>query len=209
MPRRGIRPPRNRCCRILNRGEVDRSRLGPTAPYSRFHRSGLAALRQARDRCPGAQDRPARRVAPQGRKVAERDAERVRELLLCAYRIPYEIKVTHIDILAVSHNRQDGLDAGRRFLTWLWDRIRTGQIVLHSTNALGSRRPAINRCRARGLPARIASRNHQRPHLANSTDLLPNLVSTRSQRGVQPPDGKVGDSASDPDWLDHGFTRAL
>jgi hypothetical protein len=144
-----------------------------------------------------------------GRKVAERDAESVRELLLCAYRIPYEIKASHIDILAVSHNRQDGLDAGRRFLTWLWDRIRTGQIVLHSTDALRSRRPAINRCRSRGLPARIASRNQQRPHLANSTDLLPNLVSTRSQSGVQPPDGKVGDSASDPDWLDHGFTRAL
>lgn len=46
-----------------------------------------------------------------GHKVPELDEENVRELSLYSYRILYEIKATHIDILAVIHKRQD-LQAG-------------------------------------------------------------------------------------------------
>ena len=42
-----------------------------------------------------------------GRKVPELDDEAVRELSLYSYRIVYEIKITHIDILAVIHKRRD------------------------------------------------------------------------------------------------------
>lgn len=42
-----------------------------------------------------------------GRKVPELDDEAVRELSLYSYRILYEIKTTHIDILAVIHKRRD------------------------------------------------------------------------------------------------------
>ena len=42
-----------------------------------------------------------------GRKVPELDNEAVRELSLYSYRILYEIKTTHIDILAVIHKRRD------------------------------------------------------------------------------------------------------
>jgi plasmid stabilization system protein ParE len=45
-----------------------------------------------------------------GRKVPELDDEEVRELSLYSYRILYEIKTTHIDILAVIHKRR-GLQA--------------------------------------------------------------------------------------------------
>lgn len=46
-----------------------------------------------------------------GRKVLELNEENVRELALYSYRILYEIKTTHIDILAVIHKRRD-LQAG-------------------------------------------------------------------------------------------------
>ncbi len=46
-----------------------------------------------------------------GRKVPELDDEAVRELSLYSYRILYEIKAPHIDILAVIHKRRD-LQAG-------------------------------------------------------------------------------------------------
>ena len=42
-----------------------------------------------------------------GHKVPELDGEAVRELSLYSYRILYEIKTTHIDILAVIHKRRD------------------------------------------------------------------------------------------------------
>lgn len=42
-----------------------------------------------------------------GCKVAELDDEAVRELSLYSYRILYEIKNTHIAILAVIHKRRD------------------------------------------------------------------------------------------------------
>jgi plasmid stabilization system protein ParE len=42
-----------------------------------------------------------------GRKVPEFDDEGVRELSLYSYRILYEIKITHINILAVIHKRRD------------------------------------------------------------------------------------------------------
>jgi plasmid stabilization system protein ParE len=42
-----------------------------------------------------------------GHKVPEFDDEAVRELSLYSYRILYEIKITHIDILAVIHKRRD------------------------------------------------------------------------------------------------------
>ena len=42
-----------------------------------------------------------------GRKVPKFDDEAVRELSLYSYRILYEIKTTHIDILAVIHKRRD------------------------------------------------------------------------------------------------------
>ena len=42
-----------------------------------------------------------------GRKVPELDEENVREVSLYSYRILYEIKTTHIDILAVIHTRRD------------------------------------------------------------------------------------------------------
>jgi plasmid stabilization system protein ParE len=42
-----------------------------------------------------------------GRKVPKFDDEAVRELSLYSYRILYEIKITHIDILAVIHKRRD------------------------------------------------------------------------------------------------------
>ena len=42
-----------------------------------------------------------------GRKVPELDNEALRELSLYSYRILYEIKTTHIDILAVIHKRRD------------------------------------------------------------------------------------------------------
>lgn len=43
--------------------------------------------------------------------MPELDDEAVRELSLYSYRILYEIKATHIDILAVIHKRRD-LQAG-------------------------------------------------------------------------------------------------
>ena len=46
-----------------------------------------------------------------GRKVPEFNEENVRELALYSYRILYEIKTSHIDILAVIHKRRD-LQAG-------------------------------------------------------------------------------------------------
>lgn len=42
-----------------------------------------------------------------GRKVSELNDENVRELELYSYRILYELKSTHIDILAVIHKRRD------------------------------------------------------------------------------------------------------
>jgi plasmid stabilization system protein ParE len=42
-----------------------------------------------------------------GRKVSELNDETVRELSLYSYRIIYEIKTTHIEILAVIHKRRD------------------------------------------------------------------------------------------------------
>ena len=39
--------------------------------------------------------------------MPELDNEAVRELSLYSYRILYEIKTTHIDILAVIHKRRD------------------------------------------------------------------------------------------------------
>jgi len=46
-----------------------------------------------------------------GRVVPELNEENVRELSLYSYRILYQIKAIHIDILAVIHKRQD-LQAG-------------------------------------------------------------------------------------------------
>ncbi len=42
-----------------------------------------------------------------GRKVPELSDETVRELSLYSYRILYEIKTTHIEVLAVIHKRRD------------------------------------------------------------------------------------------------------
>lgn len=42
-----------------------------------------------------------------GRMVPELNEETVRELPLYSYRILYEIKPTHIDVLAVIHKRRD------------------------------------------------------------------------------------------------------
>lgn len=42
-----------------------------------------------------------------GRKVPELDEDTVRELALYSYRILYEIKTTHIEVLAVIHKRRD------------------------------------------------------------------------------------------------------
>ncbi len=42
-----------------------------------------------------------------GHIVQELNIETVRELSLYSYRILYEIKPTHIDVLAVIHKRQD------------------------------------------------------------------------------------------------------
>lgn len=42
-----------------------------------------------------------------GRKVPELNEEAVRELPLYSYRILYEIKPAHIEVLAVIHKRQD------------------------------------------------------------------------------------------------------
>ncbi len=42
-----------------------------------------------------------------GRKVPELDEDLVREVSLYSYRILYEIKPTHIEILAVIHKRQN------------------------------------------------------------------------------------------------------
>jgi len=42
-----------------------------------------------------------------GRKVPELNDETVRELGLYSYRIVYEIKPTHIGVLAVIHKRRD------------------------------------------------------------------------------------------------------
>lgn len=42
-----------------------------------------------------------------GRVVPELNEENVRELSLYSYRILYQIKATHIDILAVIHKRRD------------------------------------------------------------------------------------------------------
>jgi plasmid stabilization system protein ParE len=42
-----------------------------------------------------------------GRMVPELNEEKVRELSLYSYRILYEIKTTHIEILAVIHKRRD------------------------------------------------------------------------------------------------------
>lgn len=43
----------------------------------------------------------------QGRIAPELNEETVRELPLYSYRILYEIKPTHIDVLAVIHKRRD------------------------------------------------------------------------------------------------------
>jgi plasmid stabilization system protein ParE len=42
-----------------------------------------------------------------GRMVPELNEETVRELPLYSYRILYEIKPTHIEVLAVIHKRRD------------------------------------------------------------------------------------------------------
>jgi plasmid stabilization system protein ParE len=42
-----------------------------------------------------------------GRKVPELSEETVREVSLYSYRILYEIKPAHIDVLAVIHTRRD------------------------------------------------------------------------------------------------------
>lgn len=42
-----------------------------------------------------------------GRKTPELDDDKVRELPLYSYRILYEIKSAHIEILALIHKRQD------------------------------------------------------------------------------------------------------
>ncbi|MDD1622024.1 MAG: type II toxin-antitoxin system RelE/ParE family toxin [Methylococcaceae bacterium] len=42
-----------------------------------------------------------------GRTVPELSGETVRELSLYSYRILYEIKTTHIEVLAVIHKRRD------------------------------------------------------------------------------------------------------
>lgn len=42
-----------------------------------------------------------------GRQVPELNDEAVRELSLYSYRILYEIKPTHIDVLAVIHKRRE------------------------------------------------------------------------------------------------------
>jgi plasmid stabilization system protein ParE len=43
----------------------------------------------------------------QGRKVPELNEEHIRELGLYSYRIIYEIKTNHVEILAVIHKRRD------------------------------------------------------------------------------------------------------
>jgi plasmid stabilization system protein ParE len=43
----------------------------------------------------------------QGRKVPELNEEYIRELGLYSYRIIYEIKTDHVEILAVIHKRRD------------------------------------------------------------------------------------------------------
>ncbi|TAK61231.1 type II toxin-antitoxin system RelE/ParE family toxin [Methylobacter sp.] len=43
----------------------------------------------------------------QGRKVQELNEEYIRELGLYSYRIIYEIKTDHVEILAVIHKRRD------------------------------------------------------------------------------------------------------
>lgn len=43
----------------------------------------------------------------QGRKVPELNEEYIRELGLYSYRIIYEIKTNHVEILAVIHKRRD------------------------------------------------------------------------------------------------------
>lgn len=81
----------------------------------------LAQLRHIHDYI--AQDSPlyAKRVAEElvsktigldkpprlGRTVPELSDETVRELSLYSYRIVYEIKTTHIEVLAVIHKRRD------------------------------------------------------------------------------------------------------
>lgn len=47
-----------------------------------------------------------------GRKVPEFNEENVRELALYSYHILYEIKTTHIDILAVIHKKKGFADRG-------------------------------------------------------------------------------------------------
>ena len=42
-----------------------------------------------------------------GRKVPELNEDAIRELSLYSYRIIYEIKTKHIEVLAVIHKRQD------------------------------------------------------------------------------------------------------
>lgn len=42
-----------------------------------------------------------------GRKVPELNEEYIRELALYSYRIIYEIKTNHVEILAVIHKRRD------------------------------------------------------------------------------------------------------
>ncbi len=42
-----------------------------------------------------------------GKMVAELNDEAVRETSLYSYRILYEVKTTHIDVLAVIHKRRD------------------------------------------------------------------------------------------------------
>jgi len=43
----------------------------------------------------------------QGRKVPELNEDYIRELGLYSYRIIYEIKIDHVEILAVIHKRRD------------------------------------------------------------------------------------------------------
>lgn len=45
-------------------------------------------------------------IPRKGRRIPELDNENLRELSVSSYRILYEIKTTHIDILAVIHKRR-------------------------------------------------------------------------------------------------------
>jgi toxin ParE1/3/4 len=57
--------------------------------------------------CLGAQDLPARRIAPYGTQSAGTRRRRSTGAVVVLNRILYEIKTTHIDIFAVIHKRRD------------------------------------------------------------------------------------------------------